>query len=94
LPGLFLWLLTEAGLWKTTMTPTPTHSRSRQAAETAFAKIQAPILLRKSAGQKCDPIAQARQEKTLRLRTARLAKETEDLRLKSATWISPSTKKA
>lgn len=61
---------------------TSTHSRSRQTAETAFAKIQTDLLLRKPADQKCDPIAQARQEKTLRLRNARLAKEAEDLKVK------------
>ncbi|MFC5385447.1 hypothetical protein ACFPLB_05625 [Aquamicrobium segne] len=43
--------------------------------------------------QKCDPVAQARQEKTLRLRTARLAKEAENIRVKPAS-ISLSTQKA
>ncbi|MCO7728361.1 hypothetical protein NJB93_17360 [Brucella intermedia] len=73
---------------------TPTHSISRQTAEIAFAKIQTPFLLRKPAHQKCDPIAQARQEKTLRLRSARLAKEAEDLRGKSAALFFPSARKA
>ncbi|PWU71770.1 hypothetical protein DK867_17490 [Ochrobactrum sp. POC9] len=72
---------------------TSTHSRSRQTAEIAFAKIQAPFLLRKPVDQKCDPVAQARQEKTLRLRTARLAKEAEDIRVKPAS-ISLNTQKA
>jgi hypothetical protein len=73
---------------------TSTLSRSRQAAETAFAKVQTQFLLRKPANQGCDPIIQARLEKTLRLRTARLAKEAEDLRGIPAAPISLSTKKA
>lgn len=73
---------------------TLTHSISRQTAEIAFAKVQTQFLVRKPADQGCDSIVQARLQKTLRLRTARLAKETEDLSGIPATPISLSTKKS
>lgn len=57
---------------------TPTHSRSRQQAEIAFAKAQSQFLARERAAEEFDAAAEARREKTLRLRTARLARELED----------------
>lgn len=58
------------------------HSRARQEAEVTFAKAQskflARFLARESALEELDAVAQARQEKTLRLKTSRLAKERED----------------
>lgn len=57
---------------------TPTHSRSRQQAEIAFAKAQSQFLARERAADELDAAAEARREKTLRLRTARLARELED----------------
>jgi hypothetical protein len=57
------------------MTNTP--SKSRQQAETAFAAAQSEFFARGRAVDELDSIAQAREEKTLRLRAARLAKEQE-----------------
>ena len=74
------------------MTPTP--SRSRQTAEIAFAKIQSSFLVHKRAVEGCDPIAQAREEKTLRLRNARLAKEADDRGSTAGASVSLPAKKA
>lgn len=57
---------------------TQTHSRSRQQAEIAFAKAQSQFLSRERAVNELDAAAEARKEKTLRLRTARLARELKD----------------
>ncbi|MBB1493351.1 MULTISPECIES: hypothetical protein [unclassified Paracoccus (in: a-proteobacteria)] len=57
---------------------TPTHSRPRQQAEIAFAKTQSHFRARERAVDELDAVAEARREKTLRLRTARLAREFED----------------
>jgi hypothetical protein len=56
---------------------TQTQSKSRQQAETAFAKEQSEFFARGRAVDELDSIAQAREEKTLRLRALRLAKEQE-----------------
>lgn len=56
---------------------TPSHSRSRQQAEIAFAKAQSQFLARDRAAEELGAAAEARREKTLRLRTARLARERE-----------------
>ncbi|MCP8894316.1 hypothetical protein KYK29_05190 [Shinella daejeonensis] len=55
-----------------------THSKSRQKAEIAFANAQSQFFARNSAGEELDSIVLAREEKTLRLRQARLAKELRD----------------
>lgn len=57
---------------------TQTHSRARQEAEIAFARAQSQFLARESAVEELDAVARARQEKTVRLKKARLAKERED----------------
>lgn len=57
---------------------TPNHSRSRQQAEIAFAKAQSQFLARERAVDELDAAAEARREKTLRLKAARLARELED----------------
>ncbi len=57
---------------------TQTISRSLQQAEIAFAKTQDQFLARTRAAEETDAIAQARQEKTARLRQARLARELEE----------------
>ena len=57
---------------------TQTHSRSRQQAEIAFTKAQSQFLARTRAVEELDTIVQAREEKTARLKKARLAKESED----------------
>ena len=55
-----------------------THSKSRQKAEIAFANAQSQFFARNRAGEELDSIVLAREEKTLRLREARLAKELRD----------------
>ncbi|MCP1337781.1 hypothetical protein [Futiania mangrovi] len=57
---------------------TPTYSRPRRQAEIAFAKAQSQFLARSPTADVVDPIAKTREEKTLRLRTARLAREQEE----------------
>lgn len=57
---------------------TPTHSQSRQQAEIAFAEAQSQFRARERAADELDAAAEARREKTLRLRAARLARELED----------------
>lgn len=54
---------------------TPTHSKSRQHAEIAFAEAQSQFLARGRPVEQIDATAQARAEKTLRLKTAREARE-------------------
>lgn len=49
------------------------HSKSRQKAESAFAKVQSQFLARNRAIEDVDTAAKAREDKTARLRTARLA---------------------
>ncbi|UVC12358.1 hypothetical protein IHQ71_30560 (plasmid) [Rhizobium sp. TH2] len=57
---------------------TQTHSRSRQQAEVAFGKTQTEFFARGQAMDALDSIALARDEKTVRLREARKAKELVD----------------
>lgn len=54
------------------------HSKSRHQAELAFGKAQSQFLARNRAVDEHDFVAQARDEKTRRLREARLAKEQDD----------------
>lgn len=54
------------------------HSRLRQQAEIAFTRTQSQYLARKRAVEDLDAAVQAHDEKTSRLRTARLAKELEN----------------
>lgn len=54
------------------------YSKSRQQAEIAFGKAQSQFFARGQAFEELDAIAAARNEKTLRLREARLAKEAQD----------------
>jgi hypothetical protein len=51
------------------------HSKPRQQAEAAFGKEQSQFLARGRAYEELDAISAARDEKTLRLREARLARE-------------------
>lgn len=57
---------------------TQTHSKSRQQADIAFGNAQSQFFARNSALEELDSIVVARDEKTLRLRAARLAKELQD----------------
>jgi hypothetical protein len=67
---------------------TQTQSRSRQQAEVAFAEAQSEFFARSRAVDELDSITQAREEKTLRLRTLRLAKEQEAQKRATAALIS------
>ena len=73
---------------------TQTHSRSRQQAESAFTKVQSQFLTRDRAVEELDTIVQAREEKTLRLKEARLAKELQDRAGASAALLSKRVIKA
>lgn len=54
------------------------HSKSRHQAELAFGKTQSQFFARRQAFEELDAATAARNEKTARLREARLAKEAED----------------
>lgn len=58
------------------MTDTP--SKSRQQAEIAFAKTQSVSLERANIAARVDPATQERKDKTLRLKNARLARDSAD----------------
>ena len=55
-----------------------THSKSRQQAEIAFSHAQSQFFARNNSVDELDSLARSREEKTLRLREARLAKELQD----------------
>lgn len=57
----------------------PPFSPSRQKAEAAFGKLQSPFFSKGNAVAEQDFLSKAREEKTLRLREARLAKQSEDV---------------
>jgi hypothetical protein len=57
---------------------TQTYSKSRQKAEIAFSNAQSQFFARTSAVEEPDPLVRSRNEKTLRLREARQAKELQD----------------
>nr|WP_246748621.1 hypothetical protein [Rhizobium setariae] len=59
------------------MTETP--SKARERAETAFGKTQSQFIARNRAISESDAIVQARDEKTMRLRELRMAKEASEL---------------
>lgn len=73
---------------------TQTFSKPRQRAESAFSKIQSQFFAKGDAAGEQDFIAQARDEKTLRLREARLAKETDDRARATSTLIRMRAKTA
>jgi len=79
---------------------TQAHSKSRQQAEIAFSKAQSPskvqaqFFARDRAVEEQEAIVRAREEKTLRLREARLAKEKDDRATAIATLTSKRAKKA
>jgi hypothetical protein len=54
------------------------HSRLRQQAEIAFTRTQSQLLARKRAVEELDATVQAHDDKTSRLRNARLGKELEN----------------
>ena len=72
---------------------THTFSKSRQQAENAFNKAQSQLIARARAAEELASITRAREEKTLRLRQARLAQETQLRATATATLISKRAKK-
>ncbi|WP_411036545.1 hypothetical protein [Shinella sp. BYT-45] len=71
-----------------------THSKSRQKAEIAFASAQSQFFARNSAVEELDSLVLAREEKTRRLREARLAKELKDREAATASLIARRAKTA
>jgi hypothetical protein len=59
-------------------------SKAREQAEMAFGKTQSQFLARNRIVDERDAVVQARDEKTMRLRELRMAKEAADLDLASA----------
>ncbi|WP_099868118.1 hypothetical protein [Pararhizobium haloflavum] len=64
------------------------HSKARQLAEIAFTKAQSQFLAKDRAIEEVDTLVHAREEKTLRLRKARLAKDQTDRARVAAALIS------
>lgn len=56
---------------------TQTHSKSREQAEIAFSHTQIHFFAKDRAVEELDSIVHAREAKTIRLREARMAKESE-----------------
>ncbi|GEO86141.1 MULTISPECIES: hypothetical protein [Alphaproteobacteria] len=54
---------------------TETHSKARMQAEAAFGKTQSQFLARNRVISENDAVVQERDEKTMRLRALRIAKE-------------------
>lgn len=73
---------------------TQTQSKSRQQAEVAFSKAQSQFFARDRAVEEQEAIVRAREEKTLRLREARLAKELDDRATATAALALKRAKKA
>ena len=69
-----------------------THSKSRQKAEIAFADAQSQFFARNSAVEELDSLVLAREEKTRRLREARLAKELNDREAATASLLAKRAK--
>jgi hypothetical protein len=76
----------------TTMTETP--SKSRQTADIAFGKAKSQFDARERVFAELDSMVGARDEKTLRLREARLAKELQDQLAASASPVAKKNKKS
>lgn len=73
---------------------TQSYGRAREEAEIAFAKAQSVFLARESTHRQREAMAEAREEKTLALRTARLAKEQEDRAVADAARVARISKRA
>lgn len=71
---------------------TQTHSKSRQQAEIAFGNVQSHFFARNSAVEELDSLTRSREEKTLRLREARLAKEVHDRATATASLLARRAK--
>lgn len=75
MPGLFYCYRSRIRADGKTKTMTQTYSKSRQQAEVAFGNVQSQFFGRGNAVEEHDVTTQARDDKTARLREARLAKE-------------------
>ena len=73
---------------------TQTHSKSRQQAEIAFGNAQSQFFARNSAIEELDSLARSREEKTVRFREARLAKELQDRAAATASLLAQRAKTA
>jgi hypothetical protein len=73
---------------------TENYSKSRQQAEIAFGNTQKQFFAKNSAVEELDSITQAREEKTQRLREARLAKEQQDIQAATEALLRKRNKKA
>ncbi|WP_271024042.1 hypothetical protein [Rhizobium sp. RCAM05973] len=72
---------------------TQTYSKSRQKAEIAFGNAQSQFFARNNAVDELDFLARSREEKTLRLREARLAKELQDRTAATASLLAKRARK-
>ncbi len=70
------------------------HSKSRQEAEIAFGNLQSQFFARNNAVEELDCLVRSRDEKTLRLREARLAKELQDRAATTASLLAKRAKTA
>jgi hypothetical protein len=70
-----------------------TFSKSRQLAEIAFSHAQSQFVARNSAVDELQSAIQAREEKTRRLREARLAKEQQDRTTVTAVLVAKRARK-
>ena len=75
-------------------TMTETHSKSRQQAEIAFGHTQSQFFARGHAVEEMESIVRTREEKTLRLREARMAKEAQIIAAASSGLIAKRARKA
>jgi hypothetical protein len=69
-----------------------TFNKSRQQAEIAFSHAQSQFFARNNSVNELASLARSRQEKTLRLREARLAKELQDRAAATASLLPEGTK--
>jgi energy-coupling factor transporter ATP-binding protein EcfA2 len=92
-PGLFLLPLYGA-VSNSEKIMSQTHSKSRQKAEIAFANAQSQFFARNAVVEELDFLALAREEKTQRLREARLAKELKDRKSVTAALIAKRARTA
>jgi len=69
-----------------------TFSKSRQKAEIAFGDTQSQFFARNNAVDELDFLTRSREEKTVRLREARLAKELQDRTAATASLLAKRTR--
>ncbi len=72
----------------------PQHSNSRQQAESTFTKVQSQLMARNRVIEERDTMAKDREDKTSRLKNARLAREADDRTRATAALVSRRAIKA